>query len=206
MIREARARQRRRRLAATAVIAGLAGAAVAAYSIAGVGTKRTQDAASPSAAALPRCRADQLRLSAPNRWNAAAGSLLEPMTLTNVSASDCSLAGWPSVRRLDRAGRIIPARTFRYTYDATESVPFRTVALRSGHAASFNFFAPDWNPVANRPCANARKLEVKPPGDHGWLTVTSKIPACSVLYVDPLVLGRTDTRWGAVGSQHFAHP
>jgi len=205
LIREARARQRRRWIAA-AVVAGLAGAAIAAYSIAGAGTKRASQAGNPSAAALHRCRAAQLRLSAPSMWNAAAGSLLEPMTLTNVSGSDCSLAGWPAVRRLDRAGRIIPGRTFRYTYDATDSVPFHTVALGSGRAASFNFFAPDWNHGADRPCASARKLQVRPPGGHSWLVVASKIPACSVLYVDPLVPGRTDTRWGTVGSQHFAYP
>ena len=192
---------------AAAVIAGLAGLAVAAYSIVGAGTKRATDAGNQSAAAvLPSCRADQLRLSAPSAWDVASGSLLEPMTLTRVSGSGCSLAGWPAVRRLDRAGRIIPARTFRYTYDATDSVPFHTVSLSSGRAASFNFFAPDWNHVADRPCATARKLEIRLPGGHSWLAIASKIPACSVLYVDPLVPGRTDGRWGTVGSQQFARP
>lgn len=205
LIREARARQRRRWSAAVAV-AGLAIAAFAAYGVAGTGTKRTSSGSNSSAAALPRCRTEQLRLSAPSVWGAAAGSLLEPMTLANVSGSDCSLAGWPTVRRLDRAGGVVPARTFLYTYDATAPVPFRSVALRSGRAASFNFFSPDWDHAANRPCVTARTLEVKPPGDRRWLGVAVRIPACSALYVDPLVPGRTDVRWGTVGVQHFAHP
>ncbi len=94
------------------------------------------------------------------------------------------------------SGRTVPATTPKKRFVSSLFV----------RSASFNFFASDWNPVANRPCANARKLEVEPPGDHGWLAVASKIPACAVLYVDPLVPGRTDARWGTVGSQHFAHP
>lgn len=128
------------------------------------------------------------------------------MTLTNASGSACSLAGWPAVRRLGRGGRVIPGRVFLYTYSDIASVPFHRVTLQPGHAASFNFFGPDYEIVANRSCPNTRKLEVKLPGAHGWLSIARKIPACAVLYVDPLVPGRTDRRWGGVGIQHFAHP
>jgi Protein of unknown function (DUF4232) len=159
-----------------------------------------------SAASAPRCRSDQLRLSAPKTWAVAAGSLLEPFTLENVSHATCRVAAWPTVRLIDAAGRAVPTRTFRYTYSNRVKVPFRVVVVRPGRAASFNYFAADWNAGANRACPNARKVRVRLPAQRRWLSVVLEIPACGTLYVDPFVAGPTDDRWGGVGIQHFAHP
>ena len=190
---------------AVAVVAGLAFGLDAI--LAGVGQGKQQKHRGRSVTpAFPRCRVDQLRLTAPKTWDVGAGSLLEPLTLTNVSHATCSVAGWPTVRLLDADGRAVHARSFRYTYSNRVKVPFRVVPVRPGRAASFNYFAAGWNPVANRACTNARQVRVRLPAQHQWLSVLLKIPACETLYVDPLIAGRTDARWGGVGIQHFAHP
>jgi hypothetical protein len=147
-----------------------------------------------------------MRLAAPATWNAAAGSLLEPFTATNISNATCHIAGWPAIRLIDAAGRVVPSRSFRYTYNATARVPFHVVTVGPGASASFNYFASDWNPQANRACPNARKVMVRLPGTRQWSSVALKIPACGTVYVDPFVAGPTDVRWGAVGAQHFARP
>jgi len=191
-------------LTAAAVAVGLALFAVA--SVFDHGMMKRGHGRSATAASAPRCRGDQLRLSAPKTWDVAAGSLLEPFTLTNVSHATCSVAGWPTVRLVDAGGRAMRTRTFRYTYSNRVKVPFWVVTVHPGRAASFNYFASDWNPIANRACPNARRVRVRLPAQRRWFSVVLKIPACGTLYVDPLIAGRTDGRWGGVGIQHFAHP
>jgi hypothetical protein len=159
-----------------------------------------------AAASLPRCRTNQLRLTAPSTWRVAAGSLLEPFTLTNVSSAACRVAGWPAVRLIDAAGRTIPTRSFRYTYSEAAKAPFHAVMVRPGRAASFNYFAADWNHVADRACPNAREVQIRLPGSRHWNSVALKLPACGRLFIDPFVPGHTDARWGAVGVRQFRRP
>jgi len=193
LIREARARQRRRRLTAAFVVGLAAAAAVGVYDgLAGSGStnvgsrQRGPAALSP----LPRCRSDQLRLTAPKMWGAAAGSLIEDFTLTNSSQTTCALSGWPAVQRLGRSGRPIPVALNRWVYEQHGPAPFRVVRLRPGRAATFPVFGEDWNHAVDRACPNARTVRVEPPGGGGWLSVGLKIPACSGWSVGPLVPGR----------------
>jgi uncharacterized protein DUF4232 len=193
LIREARARQRRRRLTAAFAVGLAAAAAMGVYGgLAGSSSTSTRSRQRGPAAlsSLPHCRSDQLRLTAPRMWGAAAGSLIEGFTLTNASRRTCAVSGWPDVRRLGRSGRPIPVTLERWVYEQHGPAPFRVVRLRPGRAASFPVFGEDWNHAVDRACPNARTVRVEPPGGRGWLSVALKIPACAGWNVGPLVPGR----------------
>lgn len=206
LIPEARARQRRRRMLGAAFVAAAVATALSVGAVLNAGSgARTQSQGSPSAAiaAVPSCGIEQLRLSAARSPGFAAGSLLERLTLTNVSHSACTLAGWPDVRRLDGRGHAVPTRRILVVYSPSGSSPYQKVRLRPGHAASFNLFGDNWNLTANRPCPTTRHVLVEPHGDSGWLSVARRIPACRTLFVAPLVAGSTDPHWWSVTLRLF---
>jgi hypothetical protein len=208
LIREARERQRRRRIL---IAVGMAVAAATGLSaLAAIPTRhgatRDGDGRLSAVASLPRCRVDQVRVTAPPNWNSAAGSLLEPFTLRNVSSATCSVAGWPAVRLIGAAGRVVPTRSFRYVYSERDKVPFQAVTVRPGSEASFNYFASDWNHLADHACPNARNVDIRLPGARSWISLNLSIPACGAVFVDPFVAGATDGRWGAIAIQHFSRP
>jgi uncharacterized protein DUF4232 len=195
LIREARARQRRRRLLAAAGVAVVAAGALAASSGLGGGGGSAQqrgDGGRTSVTSLARCRSDQLRLVAPRIPGAAAGTIYEPLTLVNTSASSCAVGGWPALRRFDRADAPIPLRVQRWVYKLRGPAPFRMVALRPRAAATFDVIGSDWNHASNSPCPNARSLEVEPRGSGAWLSAASlDVPACGRGWeVGPLLPGR----------------
>jgi hypothetical protein len=192
LIREARARQRRRRMAAAATIAVSAAVALSVYSTltGNASTSRRGQAGGTALGSFPRCRSDQLRLTAPKMWGAAAGSLIEQFTLTNDSRTTCFVSGWPVVRPLDRAGHPIPTELQRWVYAERGHAPFRRVGLHPGAAATFPVVGEDWNHVADRACPNARAVQVAPPGGGGWLSAALKIPVCERWMIGPLVPGR----------------
>jgi hypothetical protein len=195
LIREARARQRRRRLLAAAGVAIVAAGALAVSSALGGGGGSAQqrgDGSRVAVASLARCRSDQLRLIAPRIPGAAAGTMYEPLTLVNTSASGCAVGGWPALRRFDRTGAPIPLRVQRWVYKLRGPAPFRMVALRSRGAATFDVFGSDWNHASNRPCPNVRSLEVEPSGGGAWLSAARlDVPACGRGWsVGPLLPGR----------------
>jgi Domain of unknown function (DUF4232) len=102
LIKEARERQLRRRLIGAAGLAVAAAIGLGVYALSVSRSPQTRQGAEGGAFAsssLPRCQSGQLRLSAPKMWGAAAGSLIEDLTLTNTSGTTCSVAGWPTVRR-----------------------------------------------------------------------------------------------------------
>ena len=111
LIREARARQLRRRLLGAAGIAIGAAVGLSVYAfVAGGGADRWSEDASNPRAGAPLCRASQLSASADGMNGAAFGTMEGGATLTNVSSSACSLpSGRPRVRILWR-GRIVPTR------------------------------------------------------------------------------------------------
>lgn len=210
LIREARARQRRRWILGAAAAAVSAAVALGAYAAVPGGGSAEQQAASGKSAAPtkpPRCRSDQLRLSVPKMWGAAAGTLIEWFTLTNTSNATCAVAGWPGVRRLDAAGHPIPMRIVRAVYVQSGPAPFRPVPLKPGATATFSALGEDWNHRLDRACPQAETLQVEPRGGGGWLSVAPPhgIPACRQWAVAPLTPGRISD-WPNLSLSEFYSP
>jgi len=99
LIKEARARQLRRRLLGAAGVAIVAAGGLSLYALVGGGgpSALTQPPANAGRVTGPRCRAPQL--SASVGFQGATQTLVGGATVTNVSGRSCSLpTTWPRVR------------------------------------------------------------------------------------------------------------
>jgi hypothetical protein len=94
LIKEARARQLRRRLIGAACVAVVAAIALTTYASTSGGRARSESGSLGGAA--PLCRSSQLSVAA--IWDGAAGHLFNFFTITNKGAGACSLpSGRPTV-------------------------------------------------------------------------------------------------------------
>jgi hypothetical protein len=108
LIKEARARQLRRRLLGAAGVAIVSAAGLAVYALTISGGNQAATASGAPIGTPPLCRSSEL--SATAGLNGATGTMLGPVTLTNVGGSACSLpTGRPRVRILWH-GKVLPAR------------------------------------------------------------------------------------------------
>jgi hypothetical protein len=109
LIKEARARQLRRRLLAAAGVAIAAAVSLGVYAVVTGGkVDRAQEPQSAGRASASLCRASQLSASA--GWQGATQSMLGGAGITNTSDTACSLpAGRPAVR-ITWQGRTLTVR------------------------------------------------------------------------------------------------
>ena len=144
LIKEARARQLRRRLIGAAVVASAAALGLAVHAVtAGSGAK--VDVRRPDASGPPLCRSAQLSTSAGD--TAAAGTVFDPVTVANTSRRACSLpAGVPHVQVVFR-GTAVPIKQLPWGFGLSGfGTPARPV-LKPGRKAfveiSWRDFCPD---------------------------------------------------------------
>ena len=192
LVREARARQQRRRLLVAASIAFLAALGLGLHAVAFGGEPGAKQSHSgrPSALGLPHCQAAQLRV-AQAFGGAAAGSSEVIYTFRNVAAGACVVRGWPSVWLKNSGGRLMPVRTSH----ALRLRPHR-VELQPGGMASFGVADSygGYFPL----CPSSRTVAITPPGDRASVSLTSSLADCVTrstywsLEVLPLVPGGTD--------------
>jgi hypothetical protein len=202
LIREARARQRKRWLvgvALTAVVAGGALAAAAVFAPDRPGPR--QDRGRPNGiAAVPRCAPGQLRLGRPRFGGAYTAHVVENLTFTNVSGQSCALRGWPTFEVVLSGGRTAAARV-GHVRNATSrrAVTTRTVVLRTGAAASFHAIEADGtglDDICPIPLPRARIL-VTPPGSNAPAHGSASMPYCHdprrlLVDLSPVVAGPLD--------------
>jgi Protein of unknown function (DUF4232) len=199
LIREARARQRRRWMGTAALVASVAGTAVGIHALlAGLGapTRSGQDGPRPLAS-VPRCNTEQLRASW--RFNGAYTShSITSFALTNISNARCTLRGWPRLQLVMRNDRVKPGHVYRDHNSRSgfaSTVPVQAVLLKPGGAASFNVVVVDQvgraGPIEKTFCAWSRGLLVTPPGARTPLHVRYSLSDCG-LGVSPVVGGRLD--------------
>jgi hypothetical protein len=104
LIKEARARQLRRRYLGAAAIATVAAIGLGAYALTYTGSQRATTGSSPGAA-VPVCRSSQL--SASIGFGAATGSLLGGASITNTGGTRCALPrGRPALVITHRGQRL----------------------------------------------------------------------------------------------------
>jgi Protein of unknown function (DUF4232) len=108
LIREARARQRRRWVIVAAIAAAATGAAFAVYGIAGNVTTKSSPGERGPLAAEPVCRANALAISFVHK-GAVMGEEGGLLRFTNMGRSTCTISGWPTVVAVTRAGSRVRA-------------------------------------------------------------------------------------------------
>jgi hypothetical protein len=200
LIREARARQRKRWLVGVVLIAAVAGAMLAAFAIFPAVHPGALDGHGrvDGIAALPRCTAEQLRLGKPGFDGAYTAHVVDNLTFTNVSPRSCVLRGWPAFEVVLPGGRNVAART-GHVRNATSSraVPTRVVLLRPGGAASFHAIEADGTGLEEMcpaPLPSVKALVI-PPGSTTPVPRSVAVPYCHaprrpLVYVSPVVAGQ----------------
>jgi hypothetical protein len=168
LIKEARARQLRRRLLGAAGVAIAAAVGLSVYALVSGGAARsgTVSRGGPVAAAAPCGVASGWRLKLAGSWSEPTGQHTAPLAVTRTGASACTLSGYPTVALLDAQGNRI---AFRFSHRGDMVVaarPPRTVRV-SGHGSAF-FLLNKYRCDA-RDTALARWLRVTLPGIRGRL-------------------------------------
>jgi hypothetical protein len=124
----------------------------------------------------------------------AAGTIELTISLTDTSASECTMRGYPGMLLLGSGGSALPTTIVRGGGLTFERVPVTTVTLTLDRAAYFNVGYSDV--VAVPPaCSMATGLEITPPTAATNGTVRGlNIQACTdgTLHVSP-VFGSTDS-------------
>jgi uncharacterized protein DUF4232 len=199
LIREARARQRRRWMIAAAAVAAVTGAAFAAYSVANASSRGTAgprvSSSRPSAPAM--CTAGQLAISFVHK-GAVMGEEGGLLRFTNTGRTTCSVSGWPTVVAVTGAGRRVRARRiirapmlFATFWLHGPRVP--TLALRRGRSG-YSILGGFDNPVGRPPrwrCPSARRVLVSPPGNRHYVGLSGLLwPSGDYSVYLPLCGGR----------------
>ena len=153
--------------------------------LAAAGTLAAHALAGP--AALPTCRASQLRGSVLNS-SGAAGTIALSVTLRNAGAA-CALRGYAGLQ-LRTAYRALPTRVLHGGLAFLNGTP-RLVRLARSAKASV-LIAYEDVPVGNETtCPTATRLAARPPGQTGWLTIRATLDACGhgTLRESPVLAG-----------------
>jgi hypothetical protein len=203
LIREARARQRKRRLTATVSTAVVTGAVLAAYAVLAAGRPGTRESHDQpkGVVAAARCTAGQLRLDRPRFDGAGTGHVMESMSFTNTASRSCTLRGWPLFEVVLPDGQLATAWV-GHIRNATPSraLPIRAVLLRPGGAASFHAYQDDGTGLEEAcgfPLHSAQTLAI-PPGSSKPARGSVAVPYCHnprrlLAWLSPLVAGRFDS-------------
>jgi hypothetical protein len=144
LIKEARARQLRRRLLGAAAVAIGAAVGLCLYALMINGNVKDTAAAKAGSPSIRLCRSAQL--SASGGLNGGSGLMLGPVTLTNSSSSACSLpAGRPNVQIVWR-GRVLDVRETGGGSIDSRATPVR---LLEPHSTAMLYMA--WGNWCGRP-------------------------------------------------------
>jgi hypothetical protein len=183
LVREARARQRRRRLTGAAAVTLLAGAALVSYAVAGR-TAAHPGGLTPSGArpvSASACRASQLRTSLVHTGSdlGVEGGLLR---VTNLSRTACLLAGWPTVTAVEANGTTITSHhavngTMLFGWDGLPGKSPPKIRLQH-QSSAYAILANGDNPVGTNPrsCPTARRLVVSPPKIRAKTSLSAWLP------------------------------
>jgi hypothetical protein len=187
LIKEARARQLRRRLLGAAGVAITAALGLSIYAVVGSGsvTNLAQPAARGGSATGPVCRASQLSVSA--ALQGATQSLAGGATITNTGGSTCSLPRLRPVVRISLHGKTLRLSERPFPYRVSPGRPVLHVLMPHEHAAIFIQW---WNWCGKTGAATmalrfGRGLTVKAPERLGEPTCIGTGAGLSRLYVSP---------------------
>lgn len=163
-------------------------AVVAAALIGAVGAAETE-AATGSAASVPRCRQAQLGLAQPQSTG-AAGSVRLRIVFTNVSTATCKLFGFAGMQLLNARQQPLPTYVQRGSSGVVPAEPEADVVMTPGQHGSFYAGYSDV-PVGAQACKVSTSVEVTPPNDAKHFTLRLAIAPCGgLLTLSPVVHGR----------------
>ena len=115
---------------------------------------------------------------------------------TNDGSAACSLRGFPTVRLLDAAGRLLPIKVVQTTQAYLwPAIPINTIELAPGGPAYFEAQV-DTVPTSGQACLTAAKTLVSPPQSgpaFAGFVFSDNLGSCDgSLYVSPVVARVSD--------------
>lgn len=137
------------------------------------------------------CLASQLAI-VPQQGSAAAGTVYQTFTLTNVSAGTCTLAGYPGMQLLASSGTAIPTTVVRGGLGggapSAAGQPPATVTLAPQQAAAFSAEYEDVPVATETSCPTSAKAEITPPNDTTPAVVSVQMDPCDngTVHVSPV--------------------
>jgi hypothetical protein len=168
LIKEARARQLRRRLLGAAAVAIATALALGVYAVVD-GAKTTATAGGGGPRAIVACGAAAgWSLSLGPLGSEPTGQHTAPLVVTRTGSNACTLSGYPTVVLQGAHGRTLD---FRYSHHGDLVVsarPPRAVYVGAGGSA---FFLVNKYRCDVRAAALARRILVRLPGVRGWLSI-----------------------------------
>jgi len=201
LIREARARQQRRRLIGAAGVAIAAAVGLAAHALVVGPARHTGTTSGGRARAATGCGvAGGWRLRPDGLWSEPTGQHTVPLAVTRTGSQSCTLDGYPTVVLLNRQGQRL---AFNYSHhdQVVTSHPPRAVHV-GGHGSAFFMF--DKYRCDIRSQSAARWVRVKLPGVSGWLVMQLRNqiidfcpaePPSRTVAVSPLVAKLIQASW-----------
>lgn len=183
LIKEARARQLRRRLlgAAGVAIAAALGLAIYALTIGGSQHTGTDSQGGPQAVAAPCSAAAGWRLRLDGLWSEPTEQSTAPLEVTRIGSQSCTLRGYPRIVLLGAHGHKLD---FPYSHHGDLVVaarPPRVVRVTGGGSA---FFLLNKNSCVSRERTAARWLRVRLPGVSGQMAL--RLPRYPILGYCPI--------------------
>jgi len=201
LIKEARARQQRRRLIGAAGVAIAAAVGLAAHALVVGPAQHTGTTSGGQARAATGCGvAGGWRLRPDGLWSEPTGQHTVPLAVTRTGSQSCTLDGYPTVVLLNRQGQRL---AFNYSHhdQVVTSHPPRAVHV-GGHRSAFFMF--DKYRCDIRSQSAARWVRVKLPGVSGWLVMQLRNqiidfcpaePPSRTVAVSPLVAKLIQASW-----------
>ena len=125
-------------------------------------------------ASVHGCTAAQLsiQVGAPN---GAAGSVGYTNDFKNISATTCTLYGYPGLQMLNSSGQPIATDVIRGTSVTVPSVPEKLITLVPGARADFDMGFASATGYGNAKCPTSARVEFTAPNDFQSLTVALAI-------------------------------
>jgi hypothetical protein len=201
LIKEARARQLRRRLLGAAGVAIVAAVGLGIYALTAGPTQRTDTASGSQARSATGCEsAGGWHLRTDGLWSEPTGQHTVPLAVTRTGAQPCTLDGYPTVVLLNRQGQTL-AFKYRHHYQVVTTHPPHVVHV-AGHGSAYFIFNKYRCDIRSQ--SAARWLRVKLPGVSGWLVVPLRNyiidicpaePPSGIVSVSPLVGKLIQASW-----------
>lgn len=123
-----------------------------------------------------RCHTSQLRVREAG-GQAAAGTVLRSLDLTDTSAAVCTLYGYPGLQLLDGRRHYLPTTVTRGN-SGDQPGPLPLVTMRPGATAHFSYNYKDDFGSDPQQCPVAGYLEVTPPDETDFLLLHEGLAPC----------------------------
>ncbi|WP_298207981.1 DUF4232 domain-containing protein [Ferrimicrobium sp.] len=128
-------------------------------------TKTTKSTNASTVDRAGRCRSTNL-VAHMVSVEGAAGSTIRTYTLVNTGTNTCTLYGYPGLQLLGAGGTKLATHVIR------TPAPERSVKLAHGASVSFLMQFADSTGYGNESCPTSSSLEITPPNDYHYLTLT----------------------------------